>query len=351
MNAQHFRIVGSGLIGTSIALCLASLGHSVDIDDSDVEARKLARDLLGKSLDSKEPDMVIVATPPETIFSVLQTEYQQHPQAIFIDVASVKNKLLHEVEAFPEISKRFVGTHPMAGREFSGAASAQSDLFQGRAWIVTRTQNNAPEVINAVTQFVESLGATAYEMDAESHDQLLARISHLPQALSTVLAGSLMGIGKGMELSGQGLRDTTRLADSDAHLWSEIFLQNREAVLQALEDFSSQLERLRTAISKSDVDEIREIFSQGKRGRSRVSGKHGSLPRDYVHLMIVIKDKPGALKQLFEECAVVNANIEDLSIEHSPKQETGLITLAFSPDDARRVEEHLIARQWKVHVR
>jgi prephenate dehydrogenase len=147
------------------------------------------------------------------------------------------------------------------------------------------------------------------------------------------------------------LRDTTRLADSDARLWSEIFLQNREAVLQALQDFSSQLERLRTAILKSDVDEIGTIFNQGKQGRSRVSGKHGSMPRDYVHLMIVIKDEPGALKQLFEECAVVNANIEDLSIEHSPKQETGLITLAFSPEEASRVQEHLVARHWKVHAR
>ena len=348
---MHFRIVGSGLIGTSIALCLASLGHSVDIDDSDADARKLARDLVGKSLASKEPDMVIVATPPESIFSVLQTEYQRHPQSVFIDVGSVKNKLIREVEGFPELSKRFVGTHPMAGREFSGAASAQSDLFQGRAWIVTRTQNSAPEVLNVVTQLVESLGATVYEMDAESHDQLLARISHLPQALSTVLAGSLMSIGKGMELSGQGLRDTTRLADSDARLWSEIFLQNREAVLQALQDFSFQLERLHTAILKSDVDEIGTIFNQGKQGRSRVSGKHGSMPRDYVHLMIVIKDEPGALKQLFEECAVVNANIEDLSIEHSPKQETGLITLAFSPEEASRVQEHLVARHWKVHAR
>ena len=351
MPVKHFRIVGAGLIGTSIALGLASHGHTVDIDDSDANARKLARDLVGKNLATKEPDIVIVATPPDSIFNVLQTEYQLHPQAVFIDVGSVKTNLLHDVESFPEISKRFVGTHPMAGREFSGAASAQSDLFQGRAWILTRTSTSAPEVVSVVTQFVETLGATAYEMDAKSHDQLLARISHLPQALSTVLAGSLVGIGNGMELSGQGLRDTTRLADSDAPLWSEIFLQNREAILQALQDFSAELERLSTAISKNDSSEIEKIFSRGKQGRSRVSGKHGSMPRDYVHLMIVIKDEPGALKQLFEECAVVNANIEDLSIEHSPKQETGLITLAFSPHDAGRVKEHLVARQWKVHLR
>ena len=131
----------------------------------------------------------------------------------------------------------------MAGREFSGAASAQSDLFNGRAWIVVPTRSTRNEVLSSVTELIETLGATVYQMDGLSHDRLLARISHLPQALSTSLAGSLLDIGSGMELSGQGLRDTTRLAESDPQLWSEIFIANQDAVLEAIEKFSFQLEK------------------------------------------------------------------------------------------------------------
>ena len=351
MPTGHFLIVGSGLIGTSIALALIGNGHTVELDDADAASLKLAKDLVGKSHLQKTPDFVIVATPPDSIFETLKTKYELYPSAIFIDVGSVKNKLIREVEGFTELAEQFVGTHPMAGREFSGAASAQSDLFNGRAWIVVPTRNTHNEVLSSVTELIETLGATVYQMDGLAHDRLLARISHLPQALSTSLAGSLLDIGSGMELSGQGLRDTTRLADSDPQLWSEIFIANQDAVLEAIEQFSSQLHKLKKAIASSDAKKIVEVFNEGKSGRSRVSGKHGAQPRNYVYLMIVIKDEPGALKKLFEECAEVRANIEDLSIEHSPKQETGLITLAFSQEDAQRVLEYLRKKQWKVHVR
>ena len=351
MPSAHCLIVGSGLIGTSIALALASNGHTVDLEDADESSLTLAKDLLGTNLAEKNPDYVIVATPPDSIFSTLKRKFALYPSAIFIDSGSVKNKLVHEVEGFTELAERFVGTHPMAGREFSGAASAQSDLFNGRAWIVVPTRSTRNEVLSSVTELIETLGATVYQMDGLSHDRLLARISHLPQALSTSLAGSLLDIGSGMELSGQGLRDTTRLAESDPQLWSEIFIANQDAVLEAIEKFSFQLEKLKEAIASSDVKKIVEVFNEGKSGRSRVSGKHGAQPRNYVYLMIVIKDEPGALKKLFEECAEVRANIEDLSIEHSPKQETGLITLAFSQEDAQRVLEYLRKKQWKVHVR
>lgn len=351
MSSTHFLIVGSGLIGTSIALALVGEGHTVSLEDADSNVLRLAQDLIGKNSVEKTPDYVIVATPPDSIFPTIQAKYQLYPHAIFIDVGSTKNKLILDVERFSELSERFVGTHPMAGREFSGAASAQADLFHGRAWIVVPTSRTLPKVLTAVTTLIETVGATVYQMDGLSHDQLLARISHLPQALSTALAGSLLDVATGMELSGQGLRDTTRLADSSGELWSEIFIANKGAIIDALDLFSAQLQKLRSSIESNDVEQIVKLFNEGKKGRSRVSGKHGAQPRDYVYLMIVIKDEPGALKTLFEECAEVNANIEDLSIEHSPKQETGLITLAFSPGDSQRVLEHLHKRNWKVHAR
>lgn len=351
MEKLHIRIVGSGLIGTSIALGAAQQGHTLELEDREASARQLAEDLLQSQISQGEPDLVVIATPPTHAWEALKNESELHPHATFIDVASVKTNLLRNVESFSGISHRFVGTHPMAGREVAGPSSAQSDLFQGRAWIVTPTGHTEKKRLDLVLSFIESLGATPYLMDAVDHDQLLARISHLPQVLSTALAAAISQIDAGLELSGQGLRDMTRIANSEGRLWSEILLSNQDEVLRAISEFSSQLNDLKVAISNQDSRTIENIFEKGKIGRGKVSGKHGAQPRNYVHLLVVIKDEPGALRQLFDECAHVHANIEDLSIEHSPQQETGLITLAFSPDDAEKVEKHLRDRHWKVHVR
>jgi prephenate dehydrogenase len=351
MKSQHVRVVGAGLIGTSIALGLASRGVSVELHDEDQNTLDLAKDLLAPHVKVGVPDLVIVATPPKTISNVLKKEFGNNPQATFIDVGSVKNNLVLEVEALTELAARFVGSHPMAGREVAGPSSAQADLFQGRAWILTPTSMTEESSIDLAKELVEALGATAYIMSAPAHDSLLARISHLPQITSTALAGAIEQIGDNLNLSGQGLRDMTRIANSDGELWSEILLENQNEVLKAITEYQQIIANLKDALESRDESALKKVFINGNKGRARVSGKHGSKPRNYSHLMIVIKDEPGALSQLFEQCAAINANIEDLSIEHSPGQLTGLITLAFSPDDALRVQDHLLSHDWKVHLR
>jgi len=351
MKSQHVRVVGAGLIGTSIALALASRGVSVELHDEDQNALDLAKDLLAHHVKVGVPDLVIVATPPKTILDVLKKEFGHNPQATFIDVGSVKNNLVLDVETLTELAARFVGSHPIAGREVAGPSSAQADLFQGRAWILTPTSVTEESSIDLAKELVEALGATAYIMSAPAHDSLLARISHLPQITSTALAGAIEQIGDNLNLSGQGLRDMTRIANSDGELWSEILLENQNEVLKAITEYQQIIANLKDALESRDESALKNLFLNGNKGRARVSGKHGSKPRNYSHLMIVIKDEPGALSQLFEQCAAINANIEDLSIEHSPGQLTGLITLAFSPDDALRVQDHLLSHDWKVHLR
>ena len=351
MKTQHVRVVGAGLIGTSIALALASRGVSVELHDEDQNTLDLAKDLLAPHVKVGVPDLVIVATPPKTILNVLKKEFGNNPQATFIDVGSVKNNLVLEVETLTELAGRFVGSHPMAGREVAGPSSAQADLFQGRAWILTPTSMTEEFSIDVAKELVEALGATAYIMGAPAHDSLLARISHLPQITSTALAGAIEQLGDDLNLSGQGLRDMTRIANSDGELWSEILLENQNEVLKAITEYQQIIANLKDALERRDEGALKNHFLNGNKGRARVSGKHGSKPRNYSHLMIVIKDEPGALSQLFEQCAAINANIEDLSIEHSPGQLTGLITLAFSPDDALRVQDHLLSHDWKVHLR
>ena len=352
---DHVRIVGTGLIGTSIGLALAQQGVSLSLYDKDESALNLASDLLRESLSNEKPDLVVIATPPQSVLSALKNEFERNPKSCFIDITSVKNNLLLEVEGLTEIAQRFVGTHPMAGRERTGASSAQADLFQGRAWVVCPNQHTKPEVREIVVGLIELLGATPYVMNAKQHDELMAQISHTPQVLSTILAGSLLQmspeLASGIELSGQGLRDMTRIAGSDGALWAQILTENSSSVSDFLLDFERELENFRLALVGGDIKTIMDFFNKGNSGQLKISGKHGAKPRNYTHLLIVIKDEPGALSELFNECAKLNANIEDLSIEHSPGQLTGLITLAFSPEDAQIVKNHLIAKDWKVHQR
>ena len=345
----HTQIIGTGLIGTSIALNLAEKGWPLELLDISDRKRKLANDLVPDAKKLDQVELVIVATPPGASFQAILEAHEINPQALVIDVGSVKSKLQHEVEDFPELSKRFIGTHPIAGRERGGAESARSDLFAERAWIVIPSSDVDEGDVEKVFTLIKELGAHPYLMTTSAHDNLFAKISHLPQVISVALASSISDLGEDLALAGQGLRDMLRISASDGELWSEILLNNQDEIVEAIEDFKDILESLTEAIEDNDSSKIIEIFDDVRNVSKRVSAKHGMKPRDYTYLNVVIEDKPGQLGALFNECSEISVNVEDLNIEHSPNQATGLIRLALSERDSKALEEHLVAKGWKVH--
>ena len=349
MNAIPTQIIGTGLIGTSIALRIAELGWPVELIDNSTGALQIASDLVPSAQKIDRPDLVIIATNPKSLSSAAISALQTYPLATVIDVGSVKNRVQLEVETFPDLIKRFVGTHPISGRESSGPSASRSDLFLGRAWILTPSKHVEPKRINLVKAFISEMGADPYEMSTKLHDALFAKISHLPQLLSVTLASSISELGPEISLAGQGLRDMLRLAASDGRLWSEILNDNKEEVLSSIDDFQELLDILREAIEENAAEKITEFFSDASQIPVRIGGKHGARPREYSHVNIVIDDRPGQLAAIFDECGSIQVNIEDLALEHSPKQETGLIRLALSKDDAKKLYEHLRNKGWKVH--
>ena len=341
------RIVGSGLIGTSIGLGLVQQGVTVEMVDVDPTAQSLAMDLVnGQLVDS--PELVVLALPTAHLPEVLEGEISMNPQSTFIDIGSIKNEVLLYVQGFSGLSARFVPTHPMAGREIGGAASARADLFQGRGWVITPDANCSLESKGLVIDFISSLGATPIELTAVDHDAAVARISHLPQIAASLLAKQLRGTPtQWMELAGQGVRDTTRIAASDEQLWKEIIFSNRAEISQLLISLQSDLAAMLSALD--DPETIAELLIAGREGRSLIPGKHGGTARDYSFLPIVIDDKPGQLAAIFNECAAMEVNVEDLSIEHSPGQLSALITLSLSLQDAEKLSAHLTSIGWNVH--
>ena len=344
---QKVRIVGSGLIGTSIGLGLVQRGISVQMVDSDPDAQALAIDLIG-GVEVSTPEIVVLALPTSKLPLVIESEFELNPHSTFMDVGSVKNEVLHHVKTIAGLSARFLPTHPMAGREIGGAASARADLFQGRSWILTPDQDCSSESKDLVLELITQLGATPIELPADAHDAAVARISHLPQIAASLVAKQLTGTpAEWMELSGQGLRDTTRIAGSDQNLWKEIIFSNRTEIAELLINLQNDLSKMINSLD--DPSKIAELIAAGRDGKAMIPGKHGGKAREYSYLPIVIDDKPGQLAAIFNECAAMQVNVEDLSIEHSPGQLSALITLSLSAVDAEKLSNHLTSIGWNVH--
>lgn len=347
MALAHVRIIGSGLIGSSIALALTVRGIGVTMQDIDPSAASLAQDLVGVPPSNIPVDLTVIASPVSTISSVISGEIQQGLNLGFIDISSVKVNPVHEVSALGLDMSRFLPTHPMAGREVGGAESARGDLFQGRPWIIDSTGVGA-DLLAAGVELIEICGAHLIDMPIAEHDRAVALVSHLPQILSSALAATLEGApAEWLDLAGTGLRDTTRIAASNSQLWREIISANSQAIKPLLEQVITELTDLSHALDNADV--VEEFIKGGNRGRSMIPGKHGGAARNYTLLPVVIEDKPGQLAALFDECAQAQVNVEDLTIEHSPEQFTGLITLALSKSDAMKLFTHLVEQGWRAH--
>jgi prephenate dehydrogenase len=205
------------------------------------------------------------------------------------------------------------------------------------------------DVLASGSELIDLLGGHQVNLDSAAHDKAVALVSHLPQLVSSLLAKQLNGGEEGwLELAGAGLRDTTRIAGSDSKLWREIIAANSQALSPLLKVLQSDLNSL--IASLEDQEAVADLIQAGQKGRARIPGKHGGKARAYTYLPIVIEDKPGQLAALFDECADASVNVEDLTIEHSPGQFTGLITLALSDSDAATLSEHLKSNGWSVHA-
>ena len=349
---SSIRIIGSGLIGTSIGLALSARGVQVEMLDLDQKAQKLAQDLIASEI-SGAPEVILYAIPPSALAETFEREFAFNPGSKFIDIASVKTKPQVEVSRISGGSSRFLATHPMAGREVGGAASARADLFEGRSWIYCPTFADGAQVDSDVLEaglwLIDSLGATPISMSASRHDSAVALLSHLPQIVASLLAAQLKEAkSEDLDLAGAGLRDTTRIAASDPELWQEIISSNAQEILPLLINLQNDLGSLIDSLD--DPAKVGSFIAVGNEGRSKIPGKHGGKAREYTQLPVVIEDKPGQLAALFDECAKASVNVEDLTIEHSPGQFTGLITLALSASDAAILQKHLEESGWNVHA-
>ena len=215
-----------------------------------------------------------------------------------------------------------------------------------------------PRALLLVRTLAMDVGSVPVEMDAATHDQSVALVSHVPQLVASMLAARLIEApAEALGLAGQGLRDTTRIAASDPRLWTAILAGNAGPVAKVLhalrDDVDDLLSHLDAAavcgpLEGGSVGAVNRIMTAGNRGVARIPGKHGGAPRRYAEVEVLVPDEPGELGRLFSELGELGINIEDLVLEHSAGQRVGLARLLVDPTVARQAEKDLDIRGWRI---
>lgn len=356
----HVRIVGAGLIGTSLGIALSNKGFRVSLVDPSPTAVRLARDLrAGEIADdaTPAPDVVVVAAPPDVAARVVVTELNRWPDAVVTDTASVKESILRVVLDSGADASRYVGSHPMAGRERSGAAAARGDLFDGRAWVVVPHEGSTEAAVRLVRSLAVAVGSAVSVMPAHEHDEAVAAVSHVPQLASSIVAACLRDLpDTAVGLAGPGIRDVTRIAASDPRLWTQILAGNAPAVRDVMRHVRSDvdavigaLDELVEADGHGSLGTLSRVLEAGNLGHARIPGKHGSAPAAYGVVSVVVPDEPGSLARLLTDMGNAGINLEDLHLEHGLGQAVGVAEISVVPASVEPLLIELARLGWRVH--
>ena len=359
-------VIGTGLIGTSIALALREHGVAVWLTDHDPAAARLAADIgagtvlpdpLGPGGGLAAPaELAVLAVPPAAVAQALAAAQAAGLARWYTDVTSVKESVIGQARELGCDLAAFLPGHPLSGRERSGPAAARADLFLGRPWVICPAPDTAPGALAAVLALVRCCQAQVVRLPAGEHDRYVALVSHAPHVVAAAMAARLAGAADGaLMLSGQGIRDVTRIAAGDSRLWAQILAANAAPVAEVLAAVSADLAAAAEALSQAaahgaepELKTLASLLDEGTAGVGRIPGKHSKPRRDDMVVQVVIPDVPGELARLFRAAGEAGVNIEDIGIEHSPGLPVGVAELTVRPEAVARLTQALAASGWPV---
>lgn len=364
-------VLGCGLLGTSLGLALqgSPLGD-VTLRDSDAVRELAAVERgAGRLWDGRERALLVVAAvPPSAVAAALIALQRKDVARTYTHLSSVQSQVQAEIEASSPDPSRVVGGHPLAGRELTGPEAAVSDLFVGRPWALCPGPGSAGDAVGDVRALALACAAVPVQVDPQQHDRAVALLSHLPQVVSSALAGSLVatavsseaglevGIGRlPVVLAGPGLADTTRLAAGDVALWTDILTANASfvaplvaGVARALAEVADALDRVAAGPDSSAVAEVEELLRRGNAGRATVPVKRGELAGAFGPVRVVLPDRPGELARLLQAAGDAGVNVEDVRVEHVPGRPTGVVELLVETAERTHLADVLVSVGWQV---
>ena len=337
-------VLGVGLIGGSIGLA-CSREHDVtgfDLAPLDVAlecgALHRAAGSVAEAVDGA--GAVFLCAPVGVLPSLLSEALAAaSSDCVVTDVGSVKRPLLGNED------ERFVGGHPIAGAETSGVSNARADLFEGAAWYLTPSSRSSGLLYERLHRLIVSFGAHPVAIDAESHDRLLAGVSHLPHVLANVLvsqaAGLLSAEGEALPRVGPSFRDATRVAGASSRIWTDIYLTNAQAIADEIEETVRRLQEAAQVLRTGDAGAI-EAWNEAARDDRRRLLEADLAGGKVVELRVSVPNRPGIVAQVALALGKAGVNILDMSLDPAPDMRSGAVSLWIAGEDAAARAEALV---------
>ncbi|MEI7814405.1 MAG: prephenate dehydrogenase/arogenate dehydrogenase family protein [Coriobacteriia bacterium] len=366
MASAGFRtvaIVGVGLIGGSIAAALRRLDDAPDVVGVDVDPVALKYAIENDIIDDGSlpgglgaqswladggVDLVVLATPAHLAGEWLEVLGRQGYTGTVTDVASTKSSVLAAARELLPDPSRFVGGHPMAGSELSGVKAARADLFDGAYWLLTPATDTDPGAYAAVHALIGSLRARVISVDAVSHDEAVAIVSHVPHvaaaALVDLAAAHSGERGELMRLAAGGFKDTTRIAAGSADLWTGICLDNADALAEGLLELRDRLGGFEALVRSRDAEGMRIWLERAAVVRRSLPAQWVPATTQLSELVVPMLDRPGQVAEITAAATHAGCNIEGIDIDHQSEDTAVLVLVLTDEGDFDALVADLVGR-------
>jgi prephenate dehydrogenase len=340
MESRSAIVLGTGLLGASVGLALRSQGWSVAGWDPSPAAldEALGRGAVAATLEGPETgeiDLVVMAAPPDAVVSALE---RMRTECLVTDVAGVKMPVVTAASHLPH----FVGGHPMAGGETSGASLASSSMFHGATWVLTSDGADQADLAS-MKSIVSSFGANPVVMTAGEHDAAVARVSHLPHVLAAALLGLAQADPTTLGLAGGGFRDLTRIAAADSGWWTEVLKANANQVGVSIEELQDALDSWKEAIRDQPGEDLARRLESARKARVGL-GEH------HTQVRVVLLDRPGEIARVGHALETSRVDVRDFQLRHGEHGGGGILTISVKGDGRETLTTALVDEGFEVRI-
>jgi prephenate dehydrogenase len=338
---SSLAVIGTGLVGTSIARAALRSGVA-HVTGWDADQRTLAESNVqaAGSLAAavRDAELVVVAVPVGALrAAVLQTLDTAAAETTVTDVGSTKRGVAGIEDA------RFVPGHPLAGGSTGGPTRATADLFDGATWILSPTAASGTDHVARMRAFAESLGAHVTELDAQTHDRMLALTSHLPHAIANLL---VQAVGDAGAFAGPAFREMTRVAGANAAIWADIFLENADELAGALVAHAGSAEDVVTALRERDRAFLERWIAEAAATRAKLDEQAYRTDARQLHrIRVRVPDKPGVLARITQTLGAAGVNIEDFELRHVSPEYGGVLVVLVAGSENLELARTLLRRE------
>jgi prephenate dehydrogenase len=341
---SRLAIVGTGLLGTSVALAARRAGV-VSVRGWDADPAMLREAAIERASSLADAvagaELVVVSVPVGAVVATVRDALASAPDATVTDVGSTK-RVLAAVE-----DPRFVAGHPLAGGATGGPARASADLFDGAIWFLTPSPVAEAARVQTVEGFVAALGARTVQLDPAEHDRLLAVTSHLPHALANLLMRTAARAGEdALGYAGASLREMTRVAGANASIWADIFVANGDLIASALAELGSDLADVERSLRAGERDAIERWIAESATARTRMlEYAYRTEAKMLNRIRVRIPDKPGVLARITQSLGAAGINIEDFELRHVSPEYGGVLVILVAGGDQAELARTLLRRE------